>query len=223
MSDRTRILLAFVGFALFFSVITLVFWGFMRDTILIPVYYVLWIVGLMLNSVPQGAYLAILVILSAVIGLKIFESLHSAQRPPRAVRNQPPPNTRYVLWSILCTCAPGNWFSKNRLALEARKLVLAILAYEQGIDTTEVETLVRLGKLDLPDAIRNIIQNKAIPDAPWSSRLSDRLSGTLDRLRHPFRSAETPPDPYVEHLLAELISFVEYHLEITHAGQNPDA
>ena len=36
----------------------------MSDTILVPIYYVLWVCGLLVNSVPQGVYLTLLVILS---------------------------------------------------------------------------------------------------------------------------------------------------------------
>ncbi|MBN1451046.1 MAG: hypothetical protein JW963_08535 [Anaerolineales bacterium] len=216
ISNRAKVLLAFAVVALIFSGATLLFWEFMRDTMLVPVYYVLWVGGLMLNSVPQEAYLVLIVFLSLVIGAETVGGLHIVPRVERVSQNQPTPDTRYLLWRNLCAYAYDNWFSKNRLVLEARKLILSILAYEQGVDLVEAEALVRNGALDVPDALRDVIENKPLPDAP----LPNRSAGALSQRR---LQEDTNRDPHVERLIAELISFVEHHLEITHAGNNPES
>jgi hypothetical protein len=218
-SNRAGMLLAFAVFVLIFSGVTLLYWEFVRDTILVPIYYFLWVGGLMLNSVPQGVYLALLIILNLVIGVRTVGDLRAGQRVRRVIRNQPPPGTRYLHWRSLCDRAYVNPFSKSWLAIEARKLVLSILAYEQGVDLAEAEALVRNGVLDVPDTLRDAIENKYMLSAP----LPNRLTGMLFRLRRLLLRADTSPEPHVERLIAELISFIEHRLEIPHAGNNPES
>lgn len=218
-NHRNLLLLAFAVFVAIFSVLTVLFWTFMSDTFLVPIYYFLWVCGLLVNSVPQGGYLALLVFLSIVIGAKTLEGMHTGPHRRRVIRHQPNSSTRYLHWRMLCMHAQGNWFAKGRLGFEARKLILSILAYEQGVDLLEAEAMVRNGTLMVPDMLRSIIETKTIPDA-----LPSRFSGVLSRLRRPVLRGDSRPDPYLVQFLAEFTSFVEHHLEITaHVGNKSES
>jgi hypothetical protein len=73
--NRTTVGLVFVLVVLMFSILTLLYWDFVRDTVIIPVYYLLWVGSLILKSIPQGAYLAILIFISAIIGWNTLEAV----------------------------------------------------------------------------------------------------------------------------------------------------
>ncbi len=213
--DRTRILLAFAICVVLFSAATLLFWGFVRNTILVPVYYVIWVIGLLLNSIPQGAYLALIVLLSAITGWKAIQSTRRTPHIRRVVRNQAAPGTRYRHWNRLCDHAHGGPSSRDWFIAEARKLILSVLAYEHGIDSTQAEALVQDGSLDVPGTLRDMIQKKNIPGAPLPSRLN-ALSIWLRRLR---LREEVPSDPYVEQMIADLVDFLESHLVIPNSDR----
>lgn len=57
--DKARIGLVFILLVLLFSILALVYWDFVRDTIIIPIYYIIWVIGLILKSIPQGVYYAV--------------------------------------------------------------------------------------------------------------------------------------------------------------------
>ena len=70
-----RVIIAVVTVAIIFSILTLLFWTFVRDTIVVPIYYVLWVIGLFLNSVPQGLFAGFLAIIGLVIAFNTLTSL----------------------------------------------------------------------------------------------------------------------------------------------------
>lgn len=214
---KARFILAFVVLVLLFSILPLLYWDFVRDTVIIPFYYIIWLLSLILNAIPQGIYLALLVLLSLIIGFKTLDSVHIEQRFHRRERNHQQTGTQYLHWRSLYTNLYLSPFSRNRFAWEARKLILSILAYEHGISSLEAETLVRNGTLTVPETIKNLIESKTFPDARFPNRFTKRLL----RLRQLFFKTDSKKDPQVDSLIAEIISFIEYRLEINHAGNQP--
>lgn len=217
--NKARIILAFVLFVLFFGILTLLFWDFVRDTIIVPIYYFMWVIGLILKSIPQGVYFAFLVFLSLIMGLKALESTQVERHIERREGDQPQADTQYLRWRSLCADMDISPFSRQRFAWEARKLILSVLAYERGTDIAEVETLVRTGMLDVPDAIRNLIEKKRIPDAKLPL---NRIASAIFRVRRLLLKADSKTDPQIDSLVAEIIGFIEHHLEISHAGNRPE-
>ncbi|MBN1563809.1 MAG: hypothetical protein JXA10_08215 [Anaerolineae bacterium] len=187
----------------------------MTDKILAPIYYLLWVSGLVINSVPQFVYLMILVVVSMFLSLKIVSGLRSNVPRQPVMYDQPNSTTRYQHWRILCAYAHGSWFSKNRLATEARELILSILAFEQGVKLAEAEAMVQAGALDIPPVLQEMIVSKHIPHAS-----TNRLPGILSWLSGLVRWRKTDSDPYIDHFLTELINFVEHHLEMTPHARN---
>jgi hypothetical protein len=213
--NKAKLVLAFIAFVLFFSILALVYWDFIRDTIIVPIYYIIWVIGLFLRSIPQGVYFAFLITLSLVMGFKTLEGMKDTQNPKRRKGDQPQAGTQYLHWKSLYTSIDVNPFARNRFAWEARKLILSILAYEQGVNTSEAEALVRNGMVDIPDTIRNLIEEKRIPD----TRLTlNRITSLMLRVRRLFFNGDTETDLEIDSSVAEIIGFIEYHLEINHAG-----
>jgi hypothetical protein len=218
MAEKAKITLVFVLLVLLFSILTLIFWDFVRDVIIIPIYYFLWEISLVLKSFPEGIYLALLVFLSVIIGYDTLANLRAERHTKRLEREQPVSGTRYLHWTSLCANLDVNPFTRDRFYWETRKLILAVFAYEQGIDIADAEMLVQNGNVDVPDTVRRLIIEKRMPAT--GSRVS-RITRALVWLRRLFFEIEEENDPQNDALVGEIISFIEQRLEIHHAGNQP--
>jgi hypothetical protein len=212
--NRLRIGLAFVAVALGLGALTIIFWDFVRETIITPIYYSLWIGGLFINSVPQGVFLVILLIICAIIALNALSNSIGGQ--PRAAHQSTPATleTRYHHWERMCTNLYLGHFSRHLFAAEARRLILSILAFEYRVEVRQVEAMIRNNQIDLPEGIRKLMLNK--DDLPAEPPLSE-ISRMLKRLRR-----EPIRDPQVDAFMNEIITFIEAHLEIMHVGNEPN-
>jgi hypothetical protein len=213
-----KVQIGLVSVVLVFGVLTLLYWNFIRDTIVLPIYYLLWISSHILKSIPQEAYLAFLIFASIIISINTVQSIRVKQITRSPGGNQPQVHTRYLHWRRLCANLYYNWFSRNQFALEARQLLLAILAYQAEIDTSEVEAMVRDGTLCVPDSIRNLVQDKAIQDPRPTTNSTKKA---ILRLRRAFLRVDSQNDPQIDSQVVEIVSFIEHCLEINHVGNRP--
>ncbi len=211
---RLRIAAAFVAVALVLGLLTLVFWEFVRSTIIVPIYYSVWIGGLVLKSIPEAAFLAVFLVLCAIVGLSALGISMSgnARRGPPVTAS--PVETRYHHWERLCANLYFSRFSRNLFTSDARRLIIAVLAYEYRLEPREVEALVRDGQLDLPETIRSVLTGN---DELFVEQPLTRLSKTARRFRR-----EAASDPQTDALLNEIVTFIESHLEIMHVGNQPE-
>lgn len=212
--DKRRVALVFVLVTLIFSILTLLYWDFIRDTVIVPVYYLIWVSSLILKSIPQVGYLALIILISIMIAWNTLAHVKVRQLTRKVDGNHPQATTRYLNWRTLCANMYSSAFSRNQFAREARKLILSILAYQEGIDISEAEVLVRIGTLSVPDSIRNLIQQK---DIQTSTLAPHGTKNVILRLRRFFLKVESQKDPQIDSQVAEIIDFIEHRLEINRA------
>lgn len=217
---RAKIGIAAAATLVLFAVLTLIFWDFMRDTVVTPLYKLLWVGNLFLQSLPQEIYLVVVVAISIVIGSSALQSLQS--RP--LVQNSPPPRSmdsaRYGFWRRLYERLTGSQFSRNHFATESRKLILSILAYQEGLDVSMVEAKIRDDSLIVPNAVKYLIQHREIPTP---TRTGTSNNGLRFWLRTRFMKPHRMVDPYIDQQVNEIVEFIEHRLEITYAGNSPQA
>jgi hypothetical protein len=214
-SDRLKILLAFVVVALIFSLLSLVYWDFVRDAIVTPIYYVMWMGDLTLKSIPQEVFLALLLLLCIIIGVSTLERIRSRQAAPEGQRGHSIGGTRYLFWKKLCDHLDTSQFSRNHFASETRRLILSILASQEGVDVFEVEKLVATGDIAVPDSVRNLIlkQEMRASKAP-----QNRTENWISWLRGLIFGADAPHDSQIDQQADEIVRFIEQRLEITRDG-----
>jgi hypothetical protein len=210
-TKRAWLGVALVATLLIFSVLTLVAWDFVREAIVVPLTYLIWLGGLILNSIAQEIYLIGLIIVAGVIALN---TLNKLQRKPASTRLTSAGSgdaSRYRLWLRLCMAAPASEYSRVELAREARKLIVSVLAYQEGLAQPEVEQKIVSGALPVPDTVRKLFQERDLMSTPRPpQRLWQRL----------MRKAGRQPDPLLNQSLEEIVQFIENRLEIVHDG-NP--
>jgi hypothetical protein len=209
--DKVRIAFVFVLITLIFSILALIYWDFVRDSIIVPVYYLIWVSGLILKSIPQSGYLALLILVSAIIGFNTLERIRNEQLASRPETNDPQAESRYLHWRRLHARLYVSPFSRDQFAWEARRLILSILAYQSGVDTSEAEMMVTDGLLDVPDSIRNLVQHKDMATPTPTPR---NVKNAVLRLRQLLRRTVPQNEPQIDGQVAEIVYFIERCLEI---------
>ncbi len=213
--DRAKFGMAILLVVFIFLVLTGFFWNFVRDTIAVPIYYLIWISDLTLKSIPQSIFLGLLVILcvligsSALLGIRVNADIERAE--PKPVQSQ----ARYYFWRNVCVQLGSSAYSREKFAGESRKLILSILAYQEGIENTEAEALVSSGVLAVPETVRNLIVRQDVKSFKQVSRTEN--NSVLARLRRMFGE---PALPRIDGQVDEVIKFIEQLLEIGDAGES---
>jgi hypothetical protein len=220
MNNKTKFILAVVATIGVFAILTLIFWEFMRDTIVLPVYYLIWVGDLTLKSVSQEVYLAILMLISLVIGSSALQNLPSREMIQHQRQTYSMDSARYFFWRRLYDSLTANYFSRNHFALEARKLILAILAYQEDVDVASAEDMVIDGRLRVPEAVSALIRQRKLQD---SGQTLSTINTFTFRLRRLLFKAELPADPQLDRQVREIVEFIEQRLEITHVTNPPES
>lgn len=215
--DKTRIGLAALLTLLVFGVLALLYWDFIREAVVIPIYYMLWMGNLVLNAIPQGVYLGVLILISMMIAVNTLRKVPG--KPAMGNRVVPPRQSysNYQQWKSLCEKMHISQFSRDRFQSDARRLALSIIAYEQGISNWEAEALVKNGSLAVPEGIRQLVERQDVPTQKPSN----------NRLRNVFRrlglAKPSPRNPQLDSMVAEFIAFIEQHGESTYGGHRPQS
>ncbi len=214
-TGRVRLGLVALLAAVIFAVVALFFWDFVRDTVVVPFYFLLWFMDLLLKSLPQEVYLLVLVVVCIMIGLN---AVRGAQTPPRPRSRQVPPSdgdSRYVFWTRHHNNLYSSPFFRHKFATETRKFILNVLAYQEGEEVAVVEQMIISGALPVPAAVKDLVQSKEIrssrPVSVPRSFVAQRFSRLLAR-------SAPHHDPLTDQQVREIIGFIEHRLEITHAG-----
>jgi hypothetical protein len=95
-------------------------------------------------------------------------------------------------------------------------LILSIFAYQNGIETSEVEARIRNGTLTVPDSIHKLVQHKKIRESQLPPKNAENA---LLRLRRWLFKTEHQKNPQVDSPVVEIVDFIEHLLEIEHAGK----
>ena len=205
--DKIKIGLIFLLVVLVLSVLTLLFWDFVRDAIVVPVDYLIWVTGLVIRSIPQAVYLAALLLISLALSLNTIDRIRSKPASGNFERIPAQGDTRYHRWLLLSSRQSLSPFYRDIFTTEARNLILSMLAYDHGIDSAEAEARVKAGTLAVPERIRDLIEMRDIRIQP---RPVSRIQAVLRWLR---LETDSTPDPLLDSLVVEIIDFVEQHGE----------
>ncbi len=218
--DKAKIGIVFVLVLLLFSTLTLFYWAFVRDSIIVPVYYFIWVSDLTLKSIPQEAYLAVLMLISIIIDLNTLMGIRTNRYSRRIEGSQPQTDSRYLYWKKLCSNLYASPFARDTFAWEARKLTLSVFAHQNGVESSDVETMIRNGTLPVPDSIKMLIQQKKI-QAPKPTYTSGE--NVIIRLRRLLLKEEHPNNPQTDSPIEEIVAFIEHLLEIDNARNQPQS
>lgn len=213
--DRTKLALTVIVAAMIASIVSFFYWDAIRDTIVVPVYYLLWITDLFIKSFPQQFYLALLVLICIFVSLNALQKMRLWVADPARPRERLTDNTRYIHWKRLYEKLYSNLFFRNQFARETRDFLLSVLAYQEGLEVEQVEAMVLNGTLDVPPAVKNLVTQKEfhLPMQEVSA-----FQNAVKRFGRLFGLPEPKVLPQPDDQVMQVIKFIEYRLEIINAG-----
>jgi hypothetical protein len=130
--------------------LALVMRDFIRQTILLPLINLGWLVWVGLMSVPQAVFWALFLLIAIII---VLRSLNMGQ--PRVpgyagmMSIRITQSSRYHYWKLVMGTMPHSPFARERIERELQTLVLQVLAEQERTDFEEIRARQLRGELDL--------------------------------------------------------------------------
>jgi len=175
-----------------------------REALVEPLAYLLWLVRLELESLPQAiAWVALIVIGLLLAGRSLVAGAAPARRAAPGERDYAGQVEATVRWLNLTT--HGDYY-KWRLAQRLSELALEALAQREQIGVEEARRRLDDGRLDVPPDIRAYLQAGLQPD--YFGRLP--RPRWRWRLRAPSSSLDLAPETVVRFLETQLEAERDY-------------
>ncbi|MDF1515274.1 MAG: hypothetical protein P1S60_15805, partial [Anaerolineae bacterium] len=154
--EKRYILLGMVlGLTILTLLLVLFVDDFVRDVILVPFAYYLWLGGIIINALPQSCFIPVLIAISLVIILPSLRKVRKViWRPETRKENVP---GEVSMWTHRLQLLTEGSYSQNRFAYHLGYLVVKILAYEQRLSIRETMTRLENNAFDIPDPVRQYV------------------------------------------------------------------
>lgn len=157
-------------------------WGdIVRELILVPISYLLWIVGLLYRSFDQRALWTSLIIIVALVSWASLKVRRSAVQLDSKKPDVLP--HRIEIWSKRLKDVHRGTYMKWRLSQHMSNLVLDSIAFRSGLTREQIEEKVLNNSLELPSEIQAYLL------AARGFEIADSMSG-----RKFFSSVPKPMD-----------------------------
>ncbi len=216
--EKVRVSLIFLAVLYIISLICVVFWDVVREQIIVPLYYLVWVGGLILKSISQKVFLVLLVIGCFIIGASTINRLRGKESKKPSAKPSTVVTSRYRFWSKLLAHSLTSEFFRWEFALEARKLIFSIYGFQEGLDLEEAELKIARRELPVPANVKLLVEKREIPtEAPVRNWLDRWIYNILQQ----FSIQEPQSDQKRSEKIEEIIHYIEDRLEITHDGNQP--
>jgi hypothetical protein len=199
-------------------VLLLILWlrDFVRETILIPFSYALWLGGIFLRSTPQFVFWGILLAIGLILAVR---SLWVAEKPNETaptgeIRNSRRQRVGFWLFQVYLA---REGYSRMRFAEFFSRLALEILAFREGITPVEADARLQGGVLETAPEIAAFLQTRRqavhTGESGWRGWLAHRLDTMKESLagRGDGRRAQA-----AEAELEKALRHLEDQLEVKH-------
>ncbi len=136
-------------------VLALAMEGFVREVIVLPLFYIVWIGQLLFESIPQFILWALLVALAAVLAAR---SLWSPLVIPRREGQEGNRAGHVGEWAGLLDQAKRDDLSRWRMAQRLGQVAVEVIADRERLTTRETRRRIERGSLEVPPEIRSYLQ-----------------------------------------------------------------
>jgi hypothetical protein len=198
--------------------------NFVRDNIVIPFEYDLWLAGLAIRVIPQAILWGILCCVVLVLALR---SLVAGKNPPQKVEREEKMRTRserVAFWTLQIRMRARGSYSRLRFADFFSKLILDILTYTGEVSQEQYEKALKTGLLDLPPEVQTFLKARLTPFYELRSPpFFQRLMGSIRRLLVSPAQRSIQPEsikptvskgPALDQELESVVTYLEHELEV---------
>ena len=156
MQPRQWLIIALVLIAT--GALTLLLRDLVREMVVIPLTYAVWMGDIALRTIPQGLLLALLVLIGLFFVLR--SAMHSTGDDQPLARGTVPASqqhSRLVFWARQLNRMEDSQFAVEKLALELKALIVRILSSQGNLPEDDVIDAVQRGNLAVPDEVRSLL------------------------------------------------------------------
>jgi hypothetical protein len=200
------------------GVLTFLLRDTVREAVVIPLTYAVWLGDRMLSSLPQGMLLGVLLVLGA--GILVRSATRSTEPAQEVSGYAPAPaeqrHSRLVFWARQLNRMEDSQFAVEKLAVELKALTVKILSAQENLPDDEVIDAVKRGTLAVPAEVRDLILRPqdwmtAHPPSQW------QLFLRWLRRNQPEAPANDPQSAKLE----AVIRFIETRVETRVQSEQP--
>ncbi len=179
---------------------------FVRETFALPLSYLIWLIGILTQTIPQVWLWTGLVVIALIFATR---SLDRERRPAPAAPGKSvyPARGGIDVWADRINMLLTGKYSKHRFGYFIGKLILDVLSHGERVNFRDIERRLERGEMDAPPAVRDYLLSRL------RSSLNEAKPNLLTRLKRFFRLQKPP----IEQLNAELetiVKFLENQLEV---------
>lgn len=181
-----------------------------RTVIVEPLSYALWYAQLIINTVPQPLFWAVLVLGGIyLIGRALLEGMPSSQEPPE-IQNDTTSTSRYHYWLWYMAVFSKNRFASENLARHLANFVIEIIGYQEHLSREEVEKGIRDGTLNVSPEILEFLRTRRLFLSRHSpNTIKDWLRGIQRQLFSPAGSIPSSDHQEALYRLKQVVDFIE--------------
>lgn len=188
---------------------------FVRDAIVAPTAYALWLVSVIIDALPDAYLLGFAV--TVVVYVAARSLLRESVQPERHGLPHSPSEGGASTWLRKFELVTKGSYSEQRLEHHVGQLLLRVIAYENRCSTREAGELVESGNLDLPPELTDYLEAALTRRLPRAPNIWERLKT--------FVLGSRRPDVTADGIAAELepiLRFVENELKIRTPEEEKD-
>jgi len=179
--------------------------NFIRDAIVTPVAYLAWVVGVVVDALPQSYLLA------AIIAVAVYAAARSLSREPPPPRKQKltsaPPEGAAAAWHRRLELTTKGAYSQQRIRQNIGQLILQVIAHEQRLSSREAAYRIEIGEIEIPADLNVYIDAATYRGLPRVPSLWVRLKSFIvgkGAPRNAIRTVAIDLDPALRYVEAQL-------------------
>lgn len=132
-----------------------------REIVVIPLLYILWIGQFLIETLPQGAIWTLFVIFLLIVMLISLagKQRRKIRRPLTTITNQ----ERIEIWLYLIRQAERDGYFKWRLAQHLQRLTVDTIAHHTDQTSRQTRQQLKQGLLDMPPELQSYFQTSLKP------------------------------------------------------------
>jgi hypothetical protein len=146
------------------ATLTLVLRDWVRDAIVTPILFILWLGGLLIKSTPQWVFWGVFLVMALLILANSFGAGKRSDQNVGKAEPGRPRRARVSFWAIQVHRQARGFSPPTSSAEPLRRLVLEVVAFQERLSLKEVEQRLESEELDVPPAILAYLQHGPTPE-----------------------------------------------------------
>lgn len=186
--------------------------GYVRENILKPLSYGLWIASLMIRGTPQVLFWSLVLLVAFVLAVRSLSRPKPVQSETRYLEQRYSRRARLRFW-VRQIMLSRDHPRASQLSESLARLAVEVLAHEQNIPAGQMITQIEKGEIDSAELIQPFMLRNIRSSLVLQRSVGEQIRIWFEDLlmRTPWRIQRTNPD---EPRLEKLVEYLEEQLDL---------